>query len=252
MEKLNGHMAYNLGHKNKEVVPEDSIAVIGMGCILPDALNVEQYWKNITSKKSSIIDIPKNRWSIKTYFNEDPSAKDRSYTKLGAFVKGFEFDSLYFRTPPNIGRSVDRVQKWVLAATKEALQNAGYLNKDFNHENTAVIIGNALGGELHNKTDFRCMVPGLIDDLKNDKEFNELNSKAKENICSTIQEYVEKNVPPITGIFVIFEKSLMMLFISAFVKFVFVLWIFPAFLTNMSFPEPLHSISVTEGSFIKI
>ena len=39
----------------------DEIAVIGMGCIYPDADSPEKFWENIVSKKYSIREMPAAR-----------------------------------------------------------------------------------------------------------------------------------------------------------------------------------------------
>ncbi|NTW09229.1 MAG: hypothetical protein HGA28_06640, partial [Anaerolineaceae bacterium] len=63
------------------------IAVVGLGAILPDALSVEDFWKNIQSTRYSITDIPAGRWKEELYYDPDPFAPDKTYTKIGAFVR---------------------------------------------------------------------------------------------------------------------------------------------------------------------
>ena len=41
-----------------------AIAVVGVGAILPDALNAPAYWQNIKNKRYSIYETPPQRWSI--------------------------------------------------------------------------------------------------------------------------------------------------------------------------------------------
>ena len=39
----------------------DSIAIVGMGCIFPDAVNKEEYWKNLENGFESIKDLTKEQ-----------------------------------------------------------------------------------------------------------------------------------------------------------------------------------------------
>jgi len=40
--------------------PEERIAIVGMGALLPDANNVDSFWNNILSKKVSIKELPES------------------------------------------------------------------------------------------------------------------------------------------------------------------------------------------------
>mgnify|MGYP003580478776 CR=1 FL=1 len=51
---------------------EDSVAIVGMGCVFPGAPDPETFWENICAKRSSICDNPDPQ-SIKWL---DPSSRD--------------------------------------------------------------------------------------------------------------------------------------------------------------------------------
>ena len=73
------------------------IAVVGMGAILPDAFDVESFWNNLQTRKYSIIDVPADRWNTSYYYDPDPKAEDKTYSKIGAFVRGYQFDAFESR-----------------------------------------------------------------------------------------------------------------------------------------------------------
>ncbi|MBF0302173.1 MAG: nitronate monooxygenase, partial [Desulfamplus sp.] len=60
----------------------DEIAVIGMGCILPDAKNPEELWENILAKRYSIREMEDSRIRKDLYYDPDRTAEDKSYTML--------------------------------------------------------------------------------------------------------------------------------------------------------------------------
>jgi len=70
-----------------------AIAIVGLGCILPDAPNPTIFWDNLVDKRYSITEVPPERWNVKDYYDPDPSAPDKTYSKIGGWVRGFEFEA---------------------------------------------------------------------------------------------------------------------------------------------------------------
>ncbi|MCP4605616.1 MAG: acyltransferase domain-containing protein [Proteobacteria bacterium] len=101
------------------------IAVVGMGCILPGANNVEQYWKNILSDDVFFKKMPQRLWHMDNFYSADRSIPEKSYTMTGAFIEDFEFPFLDYKLPPNTMKGVDPAQLLTLEATREALTDAG-------------------------------------------------------------------------------------------------------------------------------
>ena len=75
---------------------DSPIAIIGLGGNFPDASHVEQFWKNICNGHVAIGDVPAERWDTDLYYNSDRQAPDRTYSKIGAFVKDVRFDRKSF------------------------------------------------------------------------------------------------------------------------------------------------------------
>ena len=74
------------------VSSDRAIAIVGVGAMLPDAPNAPAFWQNIVNKRYSIIETPPDRWSIADYYDPDPAAPDKTYSKIGSWVRGFQFD----------------------------------------------------------------------------------------------------------------------------------------------------------------
>lgn len=108
-----------------------AIAVVGLGAILPDADDITSFWKNILNKKDSIGEVPSNRWNTELYYDPDPAAIDKTYSKIGAFVKDYQFDPFKagIAIPPRVLSLMDNAQKWGLAAAHQALKDYGYPEK---------------------------------------------------------------------------------------------------------------------------
>ena len=92
----------------------EPIAIIGMGCRFPDANNPQEFWNNIINKKSSIIEVPKERWDPDLFWDSNPQKEDKTYSKVGGFIQNFTFDPKPFRIPPFMLEQVDLVQQLTL------------------------------------------------------------------------------------------------------------------------------------------
>jgi acyl transferase domain-containing protein len=76
------------------------IAVIGIGCLFPDAEGLEGFWQNIKSGHDAIGPIPATHWKPADYFDADPKKPDHTYAQTGGFLKPYAFDPLKFGMAP--------------------------------------------------------------------------------------------------------------------------------------------------------
>ena len=147
----------NNSEDNDSQGPFEPIAIIGMSCILPDSPNIEELWKNILSKHVSFKEVPEDRWDLNDFFNEERTL-NKTYSKIGAFVEGYEFDWKRWRQPPGTLPQIDICQQWAVSVSASALENAGYLGEgsvEPPRGKTSVIFANALGGENRNLSNQR-------------------------------------------------------------------------------------------------
>jgi NAD(P)H-dependent flavin oxidoreductase YrpB (nitropropane dioxygenase family) len=126
--------------------PSD-IAIIGIGTLLPGAQSPEELWSHILEKKNAITEIPAHRWDWRLYYDSDRSARDKIYSKWGGFLDDIPFDPLDYGIPPKSLKSIEPMQLLILETVRKALADAGYEDRDFDRENTSVIVG-VSGGTL--------------------------------------------------------------------------------------------------------
>jgi acyl transferase domain-containing protein/4'-phosphopantetheinyl transferase EntD len=124
----------------------EPIAVIGLGCVFPGSFDPRAYFRHILQGKCFVRPLPPDRLDPTIWYDPDRQAPVASYTRLGAWVDGFVFDPVPFRIPPRVAARLDLTQQLALVAARQALAAAGLLEGDFDHDRTAVIIGNSMGG----------------------------------------------------------------------------------------------------------
>ena len=132
--------------------PFEPIAIVGLGAILPDSTNAESFWQNVLDAHVSIGDIPEGRWVISDHWLEGGPKnipEGKTYSRIGAFVKEYEFDWKRWRVPPGTLPQIDLSQQWAVSVSAAALEDAGYLGEDGSstvpNARTGVVFANALG-----------------------------------------------------------------------------------------------------------
>lgn len=142
-----------------------AVAIVGLGAILPDAPDVGAFWQNVLSLRSSIIEVPPDRWKAADYYSEDRKAPGKTYSRIGAWVRPYVSDHLKFRIPPKVAAAMDAGQMWALSATRQVLADVGYPDRPLDLNRTGVILGTALGGERHNETTLGVTFPVVLAEM---------------------------------------------------------------------------------------
>ncbi|HMQ33233.1 MAG TPA: beta-ketoacyl synthase N-terminal-like domain-containing protein, partial [Chloroflexaceae bacterium] len=175
-----------------------AVAIVGVGAILPDAPNARAYWQNIVNKRYSISETPADRWSVADYYDPDHSAPDKTYSTIGGWVRGFQFDWQRFRIPPRVAGAMDQGQQWAVTVAAEALANYGYPDRTLNTENTGVILGTAMGGELHYITSQRIVFPEYVRYLRATPAFQALPPEAQAALIAQFHAEMDRQLPGVS------------------------------------------------------
>ena len=141
------------------------VAIIGMACIYPGARNVEEFWANILAGKDCVTEVPDERWNKALYYDGDSNDGDRSPSKWGGFIPRIDFDPVAFGIPPQSLAAIDPTQLLALLVAKQALDNAGYGNNDYDTEDVSVIIGAEGGNDLANNYGFRSLYRQFLGEM---------------------------------------------------------------------------------------
>ena len=103
-----------------------AVAIVGLGAVLPDAPTAPAFRENVWGKRYSIIEVPPERWNPEAYFDPDPNAPDKTYSKIGSWVRDFQFDWKRFKIPPRVSEQMDEGQQWAVTIAAEALADYGW------------------------------------------------------------------------------------------------------------------------------
>lgn len=143
--------------------PSD-IAIVGIGITLPGADSPDDYWKLLLDQTPVLREAPAGRWDHELYFDPDPKARDKVYSKWGGFLDEIPFDPMRFGIPPNSMKSIDTFQLLTLETATRTLADAGYSDGQFDRENTSVILGAGGGaGDLGVQYSMRSELPRFVE-----------------------------------------------------------------------------------------
>lgn len=122
----------------------EPIAIVGMACRFPGGANTpEQYWQLLREGRDATSEIPAERWDIEAFYDPDPDAAGKMYTRRGAFldVPVDAFDAAFFGISPREASAMDPVQRLLLELSWEALERAGIAPHTLEGSDAGVFIG---------------------------------------------------------------------------------------------------------------
>jgi len=176
---------------------KNSIAIVGMGAILPDAMDLSEYWSNILMAKDSIKDISDIYWKIEDFYHPDPSAKDKSYGYKAGEVSEIEFDSMGFGIAPKVMEDISVEQLYALVVARQALLDADMIGKNakaFNNEKTGVVMAAGIGKSLFSLSR-RQDTPKIKTILKNSGIPDEVIERVIERMLDAELDWSENSEP---------------------------------------------------------
>ena len=120
----------------------EDIAIVGMSCRFPGADNYAQYWRNLCAGRSSVSEVPANRWDREAFYSPDAREPNKSTSKWGGFIDGVEyFDADFFGVSAREAAVMDPQQRIMLEQAWNCLEDAGYDPRSFSGTRTGVYIG---------------------------------------------------------------------------------------------------------------
>lgn len=119
------------------------LAIVGMGCRFPGGGNdPDSFWEILVNGTDAISEVPPERWDIEAYYDPDPNAPGKMYTRWGGFLDDVDrFDPEFFGIAPREAVSMDPQQRLLLEVTWEALEDAGRAGSDLSGSATGVFVG---------------------------------------------------------------------------------------------------------------
>ncbi len=130
-----------------ERVQSEPIAIVGIGCRFPGGADgPEAYWDLLRDGRDAISQVPADRWDIDAFYDADPDAPGKMYTRHGGFIASpGAFDARFFGISPREAVNIDPQHRLILEVSWEALEHAGQNPDRLHGENVGVFVGISTG-----------------------------------------------------------------------------------------------------------
>jgi acyl transferase domain-containing protein/D-arabinose 1-dehydrogenase-like Zn-dependent alcohol dehydrogenase len=121
---------------------DEPIAIVGLACRFPGARDAEAFWQLLADGVDMIREVPDDRYDVDDYYDPDPDAAGKIYSRYGGFLDGIDgFDPEFFGISPREAVWIDPQQRLVLETAWEGLERAGYAPSALRGSRTGVYVG---------------------------------------------------------------------------------------------------------------
>ena len=120
----------------------EPIAIVGIGCRFPGATGPAQFWDNLRQGVDSVTEVPAERWSVDTVYDDNPLAIGKMNTRHGGFLGDIEqFDRQFFDCSAREAVRMDPAHRLMAEVSWEALEDAGIPPEAMAETRTGVFVG---------------------------------------------------------------------------------------------------------------
>lgn len=133
------------------VTPTDEpIAVVAVSCRFPAAPDPEAFWELLSGGVDAIREVPEDRYDIDEFYDPDPEAPGKIYSRFGGFLDEIDgFDPEFFGISPREAVWIEPQQRLTLETAWEGLERAGYAPAALRGSRTGIFMGVAANEYAH-------------------------------------------------------------------------------------------------------
>jgi acyl transferase domain-containing protein len=171
------------------------LAIIGMGCRLPGADNLDEYWRLIIEGKSAIGELPRDCLDQELYYNPQKGVRGKTYSKLGALISKQPLDRNICPMPEELERAVDVVHVRMCELAANAFRHAGLDPFNLPTRNVGVYIGHVQGSGLSGDYTYAECLEEAAQFLMEVDEFRSLPADQQQAIIAELVNTTRARLP---------------------------------------------------------
>ena len=196
LEEWTGKTASDFSVSNPVSEKTVPIAVVGAGCIYPDAYNMNDFGSLIAQCGNGMKLIPENRWNYLQILEERQVEFDYPVGQPEAgVIDKYVYDWKKNKIPPKQVANASPLQFMALDAVNEALADAGFDFSEESRRRAGVVVGATFGGWFSDQMSMILWLPLIEDCLRQLLREHRVNSDKIEKIVDDFANAMHKKMP---------------------------------------------------------
>jgi acyl transferase domain-containing protein/acyl carrier protein/3-hydroxymyristoyl/3-hydroxydecanoyl-(acyl carrier protein) dehydratase len=168
------------------------IAVVGLGCRMPGANSLTEYWDLIREGRSGIVELPPDKLDQSLYYDPEPGKLGRTYSKLGGVVPERILHPAQLPVSQRLLDSADPAHLVMLEVAGMACRHAGYDPLQLPARNTGVYIGHSGGSVLAGEMAFHAYADEIAQFIREDATFAKLPADVQAGVVRNIIDRIHR------------------------------------------------------------
>lgn len=159
----------------KTFAPEDiPVAIVGMGCRLPGAATLGEFWQILTEGRYTARPLPSDRFDRELYYDPRKGVLGKSYTDTACLVDYRPLNQSVCPLPTELAACPEAAYTTICEVAAEACWHAGWNPADLPNRNAGVYIGHTRKSGYVGDDIFSTWVQQVIPILRDTAAFREL------------------------------------------------------------------------------
>lgn len=175
---------------------ENAVAIVGIGCILPDAYSTAAFAELLESGANAFRSVPKKIWNHEIFTRKYLKRlhPETAFPFQAGVIDRYAYDWKKNKIPPKQIENASPIQFMMLDAVNEAFETYG---KDASNirERTGVVVGTSFGGDFASKMNVALALPTFLETLKARLRAENVPAAAIEKIASEYSRILHKKMP---------------------------------------------------------
>ena len=174
---------------------EIPIAIVGMGCRLPGADGLEEFWDLLSNGRSAVGELPESFFDRDLYYDSEVGKRGKTYTTVGGLVDQRPLDLDLCPLSRKDVLYYDPAHLMLCEVAASACRQAGYDPRNLPIRNTGVYIGHSAGSNFGSEIVFGSLVPETLDYLRDVPLFQKLDQHLQDEIIADVTSRLQKGRP---------------------------------------------------------
>lgn len=168
-----------------------------MGCRFPGAPDLKAFESLLLEGRCSIEELPEDRFNQARYYDPDPAAPGKSYSRIGACLDDVTVDPGRYRLSDEELRAADTVHLWSLEVASATFAHAGVDPFSLEGKDVGVLLGHSRGGMRHSDLSLTTAIEALLREVGDLESFRDLPPDLREQVRAEAVRGVRDTYPPV-------------------------------------------------------